>query len=165
LINILTMTKGINTAALKFKQKLVRDMPTFGEYVKSWREKQGLTRSELARLLGVSVTHVSNVERDLSPSSKSGSPPQISREMCDQISRVLQVPRHIVYMAAYVPELLDDTRDDPRTRRLLAVFEDLNPERQDEVVAYVEMLWRMDVKPPTDPKPGRKPEHTLDRKK
>jgi transcriptional regulator with XRE-family HTH domain len=61
------MAREADTIALKFSHKLVRDMPTFGEYVTSWREKRGFTRSELARLLGVSPTHIGNLERDLSP--------------------------------------------------------------------------------------------------
>jgi transcriptional regulator with XRE-family HTH domain len=161
------MALEADTIALKFSHKLVRDMPTFGEYVTSWREKQGLTRSELARLLGVSPTHIGNLERDLSPSSKSGRAPQISREMCDQLSRVLQVPKHIVYLAAYVPELLDEHSHDVRTRRMLAIFEELAAGRQDEVLAYLEMLWKLDVaQPPTEPKSDKsKIDTILDRRK
>lgn len=138
--------------ALKFRRKLSVDMPTFGEYLKLWRGKAGMSRSELARHLRVSPTHVGNLERDLSPSSKSGQPPLVPREICDQLSRVLQVPRHLVYLAAYVPELIDKDFLDMRTKRMIAIFEELPKDRQDEVLAYLELLWKMVVaRPPSEP--------------
>lgn len=150
------MAEGLRIHALRISDKLVRDMPSFSEYLRSWREQRGLTKSELARLLAVSPTHVGNLEKDLSPSSKTGAAPQISRDMCDQIARVLQRPRHEVYLAAYAPELLDEHAHDVRTRRLLAIFEELGEDRQDEVIAYLEMLWRRDVaQPPTEPRPKK----------
>jgi transcriptional regulator with XRE-family HTH domain len=143
----------IDEMALLFRRKLATAMPTFGKYVKDWREKAGLRRSELARYLGVSATHIGNLERDLSPSSKSGQPPLVPRAMCDQIARVLQVPRYLVYLAAYVPELLEKEFHDVRTKRLVAIFEDLPEPRQDEIIAYLEMIWRRDVaQPPSEPK-------------
>lgn len=142
----------IEAMALKFRRKLSVEMPTFGEYLKKWRGQAGMTRSELARHLRVSPTHIGNLERDLSPSSKSGQPPLVPREICDQLSRVLQVPWHLVYLAAYVPELIDKEFHDIRTKRMIAIFEDLPPERQDEVLAYLELLWRMLVaRPPSEP--------------
>lgn len=143
----------IDVMALKFRRKLSVDMPTFGAYLKEWRERAGLNRSELAKYLGVSSTHVGNLERNLSPSSKSGQPPLVPREMCDQLARVLQVPRYLVYLAAYVPELLDNEISGLRTRRMVAIFEELPEPRQDEVLAYLEMVWKLDVaRPPLEPK-------------
>ena len=136
-----------------FRFKLSRDMPSFGKYVKVWRESAGLKRSELARYLGVSATHIGNLERDLSPSSKTGRPPLVSREMCDQIARVLQVPRYLVYLAAYVPELLEKEFHDVRTKQMVAIFEELPVDRQDEVLAYLKMIWKLAVaQPPSEPK-------------
>ena len=73
--------------------------------------------------------------------------------MCDQLSRVLQVPRYLVYLAAYVPELLDSEISGLRTRRMVAIFEELPEARQDEVLAQLELLWKMVVaQPPSLPK-------------
>jgi len=147
------MLDEIDVMALQFPRKLSTAMPSFGKYVKAWREKAGLKRSELARYLGVSATHIGNLERDLSPSSKSGRPPLVPREMCDQIARVLQVPRHTVYLAAYVPELVEKELYDLRTKRMVAIFEELPEARQDEALAYLEMIWKLAVaRPPSEPK-------------
>jgi transcriptional regulator with XRE-family HTH domain len=147
------MLEEIDVMALEFRRKLKPAMPSFGKYVKLWREKAGLRKIELARHLGVSATHIGNLERDLSPSSKNGRPPLVSREMCDQLARVLQVPRHVVYLAAYVPELLELEKYDLRTKRMVAIFEELPEPRQDEVLAYLEMIWRLAVAtPPSEPK-------------
>jgi transcriptional regulator with XRE-family HTH domain len=143
----------IDAMALKFRRKLSVDMPSFGACVKLWREKAGLSRSELARLTGVSATHMGNVERDLSPSSKSGRTPLPSREMCDQLSRVLGVPRYLVYLAAYVPELLESEFRDLKTRRMVAIFEDLPEIRKDEALQYLEMIWKIaSAQPPSEPR-------------
>ena len=143
----------IDAMALPFRRKLSVDMPTFGAYMKLWREKAGLNRSDLAKYLGVSAQHVGNLEKDLSPSSKSGRPPLVPREMCDQLSRVLQVPRHLVYLAAYIPELLEKEFFDMRTKRMVAIFEELPEEKQDEVLALLETIWKIAVaRPPSEPK-------------
>lgn len=125
-------------------------MISFGHELNGWRTRSGISRRELAKLVGVSATHIGNLERDLSPSSTTSSAPLVSREMCDQLSRVLQVPRHLVYLAAYVPEL---DEYDMRTKRLVAIFEELPPNRQDEVLAYLELIWKLVVaQPPVEPK-------------
>lgn len=57
-----------------------------------------------------------------------------------------------VYVAAYVPELLDREFENLNTRRIVGMFEELPKERQEDLIRIAETFWRDTIKPPTGPK-------------
>jgi transcriptional regulator with XRE-family HTH domain len=130
-------------------------MPTFGDYLRTWREDRGFKKAELARLIGISATYLGNLEQNRS--NHSTKPPQISRDLCSSLARVLQVPLATVLMAAFVPELMNHGGVDAQTRRLLACFEELPSEAQQNFVIMIEALWRhYAAVPPSEPHSGQK---------
>jgi len=139
--------------ALNFSAKLKVDMPnTFGGHLKVWRERAGLNHTQLADQVGVSTTHIINIEKDVSRSSTNAAP-LLKRAFCNRVARALKVPRVTVYMAAYIPELLDRDFGPANTRRLVACFEELPTERQEDVIDLTETFWRKyAAKPPSEPK-------------
>ena len=140
--------------ALNFSAKLLVDMPkTFGGHLKVWRERAGLNHTQLADQVGISANHIINLEKDVSPSSTKRAAPLVKRDLCNRIARALKVPRVTVYMAAYIPELLDRDFGPANTRRLVACFEELPAERQEDVIDLTETFWRKyAAKPPSEPK-------------
>lgn len=134
--------------AYSFPAKLSVDMPkTFGEQLAGWREERGLNKAELARLVGISATHLGTIEKDISPSARDNKPPLLPRDLCDAFARALQLPRVTVYLAAYVPEMLDKEPDDVLARRILATIQGLPVNRQRDVLAIADMFWRESVMP------------------
>lgn len=72
---------------------------TFGQKLKHWRKKAGLTQKELAVAAGINESYVSNLERDFSASTKSGTP-RPSEALCHRLSIVLEVPEDDIRVAA-----------------------------------------------------------------
>jgi transcriptional regulator with XRE-family HTH domain len=56
--------KRKNREALELLEELIGESVSFGLYLKSIRESEELSQSELAAKLGISVQHLSNVEND-----------------------------------------------------------------------------------------------------
>ena len=76
---------------------------SFGKWLHDWRERAGMKQVELARRLEVSPTYISNLERDISPSAKTGRP-QPSRDFVDRLAKALRVPIAEARLAAgYAP--------------------------------------------------------------
>lgn len=51
-----------NKTALKFLEKSMDDKVSFGMLLRSIRIRDSLTQKELAEMLGVTVSHISNIE-------------------------------------------------------------------------------------------------------
>jgi transcriptional regulator with XRE-family HTH domain len=125
---------------------------SFGQRLQEWRRKEGVKPAELARLIQVTPQYVSKLENDRT-SPTTGKVTHVGAEILDRIARVLRVPRLTVHMAAYIPELLERDFVTANTRRLVACFEELPAERQEDVIDFTETFWRKyGAKPPTEPK-------------
>lgn len=126
---------------------------TFGKKLQRWREAANISQAELARRIEVSPTYVSNLERDFSPSAKSGKP-QPSVETCDKIARALGVRIAEVRLAAgYAPpgqseEVLMSKEDEERERKaqasrtaeMIENWTEMSPEEQARVLAVIKVL-------------------------
>jgi len=60
----------------------------FGERLRLWRKDAGLTQEELAKRIGKTKSHISNIER-AQPHPESGAPPRPSLEVVDKLARAL----------------------------------------------------------------------------
>lgn len=95
---------------------------SFGVLLKRWRKAKGLTQQELANKARVNISYVSNLERDFSATSRSGTP-QPSVELVDTLARILGVNADEARLAAgYAPNnpsgLNLDVADDLRVSLL-----------------------------------------------
>lgn len=76
---------------------------SFGQKLREWRRRRGLTQTELAAAVGVNVSYISNLERDFSANTKSGRP-RASVDLCDRLARTLGVDKDEVRLeAGYAP--------------------------------------------------------------
>lgn len=74
-----------------------------GEKLKLWRETARMTQKELADAAGVSVAYISNLERNISYNTRSGTP-RVSEDLCRRFAEALQLPEDEVREAAgYLP--------------------------------------------------------------
>ena len=63
----------------------------FGQWLRKWRKQIGLTQQQLADSVGVTKSHISNIERGKS-SSATSAPPKPSLKIIDKIALVLKRP-------------------------------------------------------------------------
>jgi transcriptional regulator with XRE-family HTH domain len=77
---------------------------TFGSWLRERLHDARMSNSELARLTGVSSTHISNLVRDFSPNTKKGVG-RPSLDLVDRIADALKLDRDEVRIkAGYAPE-------------------------------------------------------------
>ena len=77
---------------------------SFGKKLQKLREAAGLNQSELARRADFSPNYISNLERDISPSSKTGKP-RPTVEAVDRLAKALNVNVNELRLAAgYAPK-------------------------------------------------------------
>jgi transcriptional regulator with XRE-family HTH domain len=74
-----------------------------GTKLKAWRESARMTQKELAAAAGVSVAYISNLERNISYNTRSGTP-RISEDLCARFAKALDLSEDEVREeAGYMP--------------------------------------------------------------
>lgn len=63
---------------------------TFGNRLRQWRKAKGMTQEELALAVGVNPSYISNLERNFSATTKSGTP-RPSEGLVEKFAKVLSV--------------------------------------------------------------------------
>jgi len=114
-------------------------MKPFGKWLVEKRESVGLTQEEVAKKAGCSRTYITILERD-SPLEGRDKPTRPSIEKVDAIATALGVPVADAREAAGY--LAPDQLQIPEESELLYMFRDLPPERRDEVIKIVQVLYR-----------------------
>jgi transcriptional regulator with XRE-family HTH domain len=72
---------------------------SFGDNLRLWRKRAGMTQTELAKASGVNVSYISNLERDFSANTRSGRP-RASEALCERFSKILNVPLDMILLEA-----------------------------------------------------------------
>src|SRR3954465_14150263 len=102
-VNCLFMELNISVAAKARKLSVDKDM-TFGDWLRKKLNEAGISNAELARRVGVSATHVSNLVRDFSPSRKSPGGSRPGEELVGRIAKALHADEDEARLAAgYAP--------------------------------------------------------------
>lgn len=121
---------------------------SFGKRLQTWLDESNVkNQAELARLVGVSPTYISNLLRDFSP-SRTGKP-QPSREIVDRLARVLSVPLAEAREAAGYNLPRKDESGDDRRNELLYIYDELNESRKQDILLIARLFLNTEI--PEDP--------------
>jgi transcriptional regulator with XRE-family HTH domain len=115
---------------------------SFGEKLLQWREAKGIKQSEFARLLKLSPTYISNLERNNYPNSKDGKG-KPSEKVVGKIAKVLSLPLDVVRLAAgYAPTKEEPDQDFLKSRLGIASLriQSLGKKSQEKAEVLVESL-------------------------
>lgn len=126
--------------------QLMAKTNSFGQQLAKWRKEAGMNQAELARRLKVSPTYISNLERDYSPSAKSGKP-QPSKEFVDSVARVFHIPISEARLAAgYAPPTIDPADNQEYKESDWAVmfydYRELSEKDKEELKTLIEIVRR-----------------------
>ena len=123
---------------------------TFGQRLARWREAAGLNQEELARRVGVTVTYIGYLEREVDPTGISERiRPMI--EVVDGVAEALGVPLAEVRCAAGHPppddspvscEIVRNTFGESDFAGLHHMYEQLTPEQRRTFQPILEMVRR-----------------------
>lgn len=113
---------------------------TFGDWLRETRTAKGLSGPDLERLSGVSRQYISNLERNLR-SPKTGKLIQPSEKTVAALARGLGVSLDEARNAAGFKSI-GTKSEDPKVLKLNGYFSQLPDDRQDDVIAITESIWR-----------------------
>jgi transcriptional regulator with XRE-family HTH domain len=95
---------------------------SFGQRLIKWREDKRINQGELARLLNLSPTYISNLERDVYPNSKDGTG-KPSEKVVAKIAKALNQPLDRVRLAAGYAPTSQEPKDEFRESYYYTLYE------------------------------------------
>lgn len=135
----------INAAVVDNRRKLsvYRGM-TFGDWLRRNIKEAGLSNAELARRVGVSSTHISNLVRDFSPSRKAPGPSRPGEDLVKAIARALNADHDEARLAAgYAPLSQTQSFNIGEKARIALLDQDLTEDEQREIVEEMALAYEV----------------------